>query len=45
MKIKEFAVLGIAALAVLFGTNFTLSVNAETFEERIQTYGLYCEDY
>ena len=44
MKIKKIAVLGIVALTVFFSTPFALSASAETFEERIPTYGLYCEE-
>ena len=44
MKIKRFTVSGIALLAILFSTAFTVSAQASSFEEKIPTYGLYCVD-
>ena len=44
MRYKKFAVVVLASLALIFGTTFILTAQAQTFEERIPTFGLYCED-
>ena len=44
MKVKKIAVSVMALLAILFSTAITASAQASSFEEKIPTYGLYCED-
>lgn len=44
MRYKKFAVLSVAFFALLFSATFTLTAQAQTFEERIPTFGLYSED-
>lgn len=44
MIYKKFVVMGLAFFAILFNVSFTMSVQAQTFDKIIPTYGLFCED-
>ena len=44
MKIKKFAVVGVALLAFVVNASPVLSAQAHTVEPAIPTYGLYCNN-
>lgn len=44
MIYKKFVVIGLTFFAILFNVSIAMSVQAQTFDKIIPTYGLFCED-